>query len=342
MCRTCPFGRSNVKSGRPAPPVSAGAAQLGLLAVVDVLDEAGESQHVLGHPLAPLPARLGVGQRLVQGPCGVGQGRGDLGVTAQRGVDLAEPLGAGLTERGDQLTETSEFAAHLGPNGVEIRPDDVLAGVESGLQAPGRLVEVAAVEHVDLVERRSHGGVALGEVTLAELTDGDSEGAARRRGEDDGDSDDGKEGHGHDGCDGDHVHAKSMTRGCNSAADAGPMNGPSPGYSRNPGEFGTSAPAGRETLGCVSGTGSAGSARRGRRVRTSCSRCRSRSTERDTVRSTPTRRVTKGGGRSAGSHRRTPGTPPTSPGKSFTHPTSMLGTPPPATCTRWRCVCPAV
>ena len=81
------------------------------------------------------------------------------------------------------------------------------------------------------------GGVALLEVTLVELADGDGERPARRRGEGDGDPDDGEEGHGHDGCDSDHVHAKSMTRGCHSVADAGPMHGPSPGYSRNPGEF---------------------------------------------------------------------------------------------------------
>ena len=91
----------------PGGAVAAGAAQLGLLAVVDVLDEAGEAQHVLGHPLAPLAACLGVGQRLVQRLRRVGQRGGDLGVTAQRGVDLAEALGAGVTEGGDQLTETS-------------------------------------------------------------------------------------------------------------------------------------------------------------------------------------------------------------------------------------------
>ena len=182
-------------------------------------------------------------------------------MTAQRGVDLAEPLGAGVAEGGDQLTETSEFAAHLRPHGVEVRPDDVLAGVESGLQAPGRLVEVAAVEHVDLVERRGHGGVALGEVTLAELTDGDGEGAARRRGEGDGDSDDGKEGHGHDGCDGDHVHAKSMTRGCHSAADA-EWTDPVLVLAES-GRIRDELPAHAKHSDAVSGRGSAGSGRRG-------------------------------------------------------------------------------
>ena len=71
------------------------AVDLGLLAVVDVLGEPGEAQHVLGHALAPLAASLRVGQRLAQHARRVGERAGDLGVRAQRLVDLPEALGAG-------------------------------------------------------------------------------------------------------------------------------------------------------------------------------------------------------------------------------------------------------
>ena len=155
-----------------AGAVSTGAAQLRLLAVVDVLDEAAEAQHVLGHPFAPLTAGLRVGQRLLQGLRGVRQRRGDLGVAAQRGVHLTEALGAGVAEGGDEFAEAVELAAHLRPHGIEVGTDDVLAGVEPRLQAAGGLVEVAAIEHVDLAQSCGHGVVALVEVPLIEVIDG--------------------------------------------------------------------------------------------------------------------------------------------------------------------------
>ena len=102
------MGRSNVKSG----PAGA-AVDLGLLAVVDVLGEPGQAQHVLGHPLAPLAAGLRVGQRLAQHAGRVGQRAGDLGVGAQRLVDLPEALGAGRAELGDQRAEALQLDAHL-------------------------------------------------------------------------------------------------------------------------------------------------------------------------------------------------------------------------------------
>ena len=41
--------------------------------VVDALDQAGRPQHVVGHPLAPLPAGLGAGQRLAEALGGLDQ-----------------------------------------------------------------------------------------------------------------------------------------------------------------------------------------------------------------------------------------------------------------------------
>ena len=93
-------------------------------------------------------------------------------MAAQRGVDLAEPLGAGVAEGGDQFAEAVELAAHLRPDGIEVGADDVLAGVEPGLQAAGGLVEVAAIEHVDLAQSGGDGGIALVEVPLVEVIDG--------------------------------------------------------------------------------------------------------------------------------------------------------------------------
>jgi hypothetical protein len=82
------------------------------------------------------------------------------------------------------------------------------------------VIEVAAVEDVDLAQGCGDGGITLVEVSLAEVADGSGERASRRRSDGKGDPD-GEQGHDQDGCDGDHVHAKSMTRGCHSIADAG-------------------------------------------------------------------------------------------------------------------------
>ena len=145
----------------------AGAAvDLGLLAVVDVLGEPGEAQHVLGHPLAPLAPGLRVGQRLAQHARRVGEGAGDLGVGAQRLVDLPEALGARRAELGDQRAEALQLGAHLDPDLVEAGVDDVLlrrqVGLHAGGHGAGRRAELLAVEHRRLLQRGPHGGVALG------------------------------------------------------------------------------------------------------------------------------------------------------------------------------------
>ncbi len=66
-----PLGQREREVGPPGCPV-----ELGLLDVVDVLDEAGQPQHVLGHPLAPLAAGRGTGHRLAQRPRRLGQASG--------------------------------------------------------------------------------------------------------------------------------------------------------------------------------------------------------------------------------------------------------------------------
>jgi hypothetical protein len=68
------------------------AGDAGALAVLLVLDQARGPNDVLGHAFAPLTATVGAGERLAQA---LRRGRevlGDLGVGAQRLVDLAESL----------------------------------------------------------------------------------------------------------------------------------------------------------------------------------------------------------------------------------------------------------
>ena len=81
-------------AGQQEREVGDGARRRGrLLAVADALDQAGGPQHVVGHALAPLAPRRGVGQRLAQRLGGVGQagaGRRHLG---QAGLDPALLLG---------------------------------------------------------------------------------------------------------------------------------------------------------------------------------------------------------------------------------------------------------
>ena len=301
--------------------VAAGAAQLGLLAIVDVLDEPGEAQDVLGHPLAPLPAGLRVGQRLVQRPGRGGQRGGDLGVAAQRGVDLTEALGAGVAEGGDQLAEAVELAAHLRAHRLEIGADDVLARIEACLETARGLVEMAAVEHVDVVQRRRHCGIALVAVApVVELGDGDGEGPPRRRRHGEGDPGQGQEGHGHDGCDCDHVHVQEHDKGVSRRRG-------SPGRPRHRTR---SAVADHEAaiVETTEGVGhiveaEVGVEPRHRSLHASASAVDTRWT---ICRMPPSYT-------SYSAH---------VPGKSLTHPTSTLGTPPPARLARWRWVCPAV
>ena len=167
----------------------AGALDRGLLLVVDVLEEAGEPEDVLRHPLPPLASRLRVGQHLAQA-LGAGRERlGDLGLGAQRFVDLAELLGAALPELANQVAEAVHLRPQLVLHLVEPGVDDVLlrrqlalSGRELGaellpLEEPGLLqelpmvggdlVELLALDHGRLLERGVDGGVPLGHGLLA-------------------------------------------------------------------------------------------------------------------------------------------------------------------------------
>ena len=145
---------------------SPGAAlDLGLLDVVDVLDEAGETQHVLGHPLAPLAACGRADERLAERARRLAQVLGDLGVGAQGLVDLTELLGAGLAQRRHHRAEAAELGAHLLVDLVEPGIDDVLLRRQLGRRVLADLhgggAELFTLEDDRLLERGPHRRVAL-------------------------------------------------------------------------------------------------------------------------------------------------------------------------------------
>ena len=149
---------SNVKSGRPVP-----AVDLGLLAVVDVLGEPGEAQHVLGHPLAPLAPGLRVGQRLARArPCVIDSvavisawARSDSSTCPKRWA-LAVPSSLTSAPRRCSSVRTSP------------RTSSSRVSMTSFFAARSACTPLAAdpscsrFEHRHLLQRGLHGGVALG------------------------------------------------------------------------------------------------------------------------------------------------------------------------------------
>ena len=145
---------------------SPGAAlDLGLLDVVDVLDEPGQTKDVLGHALAPLATCGRADERLAERARRLAEVLGDLGVRAQGLVDLAELLGAGLAQRRHHRAEAAQLGAHLLVDLVEAGVDDVLLrrqlgrGVLAHLHRGG--AELFTLEDDRLLERGAHRGVAF-------------------------------------------------------------------------------------------------------------------------------------------------------------------------------------
>ena len=97
------------------------------------LVEAGQAQHVLGHPLAPLATGVRAGQRLAQALGGAGQGLGDLGVDLQRPIDLAEALAGGLAELLDERAEPLDVGLDARLHLAQPLVDDLLAGCQAGV-----------------------------------------------------------------------------------------------------------------------------------------------------------------------------------------------------------------
>ena len=98
----------------------AGAAgDRGLLAVLDALDEAGELQHVLGHPLAPLAAGLAARQRLAQALGGLGQLGDAFALLAQDAGEHVELRAALVLELLEQVGDPPELVVHRLEPGVD-------------------------------------------------------------------------------------------------------------------------------------------------------------------------------------------------------------------------------
>ena len=145
---------------------SPGAAlDLGLLDVVDVLDEPRQAQDVFGHALAPLAACGRADERLAERAGRFAEVLGDLGVGAQGLVDLAELLGAGLAQRRHHGSEAAELGTHLLVDLVEPGIDDVLLRRQLGRSVLADLhrggSELLALEDHRLLEGGPHGRVAL-------------------------------------------------------------------------------------------------------------------------------------------------------------------------------------
>ena len=104
-----------------------------LLLVVDVLDEAGEAQHVLGHPFAPLPSGLAARQRLAQPLRGVGEVAGLRRVELELLAHLAERHLAGASEVGELRFDPGERCPDVVLDLAEPSLDEQLLRFEIGL-----------------------------------------------------------------------------------------------------------------------------------------------------------------------------------------------------------------
>ena len=136
-----------------------------LLAVLHALDEAGEPQHVLRHPLAPLAPGLAAGERLAEALGGAGE-LGDPGPLrrerARELLDLGAAAGLELADQGGDLVELGADVAELRLDQGALRCQCLAgAGALAFDERPVRLDEVA--ERGLLLLRRPLGD-AVGDV----------------------------------------------------------------------------------------------------------------------------------------------------------------------------------
>ena len=98
----------------------------GLLAVVDALQEAGELQHVFGHPFAPLPPDPRAGERLAQLMGVLGECVQTLVLAPELVGELAERSVAVVLELAHEVADLAELAGHR----HELLVDEALLAVE--------------------------------------------------------------------------------------------------------------------------------------------------------------------------------------------------------------------
>ena len=137
-----------------------------LLAVVDALEEPGELQNVLRHPLAPLPTRARVGERLPQLLCVFGE-RVQAGVLALQLVgELTERLVPIVFQLAYEVADLAELAGHRD----ELLVDEALLAVQLRRgaqpflfhqravrvqQASQQLARVGGLRHLDRTARHA-------------------------------------------------------------------------------------------------------------------------------------------------------------------------------------------
>ncbi len=132
-----------------------------LLLVVDVLDEAGEAEHVFGHALAPLPTGLAARQRLAQALRGVGEVAGLGRVELELLAHLAERHLAGAVRSVSWVSTRASVAPTSSWTLPEPGLDQRLLRFEVGLRRGGLGAQRLAVEHGGLLEGGVDRGVAL-------------------------------------------------------------------------------------------------------------------------------------------------------------------------------------
>ena len=216
MWRTWPFGQVEREVGAAGDP-GVRPAELRLLAVVDVLGEAGEAQHVLGHPLPPLTAGLRAGERFAERPGGVGERlrrrrrgpRSDWSTSPKRWALVSPSLATSSPRRLSSWRTSIRTASRFDP---------MTSCLAASSASSRSLVDVIWLwlMRLDLAERRGDGLVAVVAVAFG----GVGGGVGDRRGERPlgvgGDTDEGRDHHDGGGDDDDHNHASIMTKGCDS------------------------------------------------------------------------------------------------------------------------------
>ena len=152
------------------------------LVVVDAFVEAGETEHVFGHALAPLATSVRTGQRLAEAVGGGRQHVGDLGMHLQRPVDLAEPLGRRLPELLHQLRQPLDIGAHAGLHLAEALVDELALTGQSSIVGLAVGTELFTAHGDGLLDRQA-GSLAddLGRDRMRDGRNAGRAGCGRRR-----------------------------------------------------------------------------------------------------------------------------------------------------------------
>ena len=136
-----------------------------LLAVADALEHAGGAQHVVGHALAPLTARLGTGERGAQRLRRAGELVGRAQRLAQSLHELAVLRGAVTLQRTDEIADPRQLVAHR----RQPFADDVAVQRHLARARLGTHAELIAGDGDHAVDRGTHGRVTIRVALTSEI-----------------------------------------------------------------------------------------------------------------------------------------------------------------------------